>query len=195
MKKTADDLLKIWYNKANKMEELHRLAAEHYYSKDTQLVIPTIISVGIAGSINFLSLGFEDTTYFSVVTGSINLISSIMLITKEYFGYTNKRFQHISSSNSYLKIKNLIEMQLNLNKLGMNIPYEKMIPDVGTLINKVDNEAPILPPHIITQIPSFDNIIVSKIPILASDSDDKDFSTSENKFCDKIPIEEYNNNV
>ena len=114
-----------------------------------------------------------------------------MLISKEYFSYTNKRFQHTTSSNSYLKIKNLIEIQLNLNKLGMNIPYEKMIPDIGTLLNKVDNDAPILPPHLIIQMPVLDNIIISKIPILSSDSDDKDFSTTENKF----DIEEYNNNL
>ena len=191
MKKIADDLLKIWYNKSNKMEELHREAASYYYSKDTQLIIPTIIGVGIAGSISFFSLGFDDAKYFGITTGCLNLISSIMLISKEYFSYTNKRFQHTSASNSYLKIKNLIEIQLNLNKLGMNIPYEKMIPDIGTLLNKVDNDAPILPHHLIIQMPVLDNIIISKIPILSSDSDDKDFSTTENKFA----IEEYNNNV
>lgn len=193
MKGAADDLLKIWYNKAHKLEELHREASEHYYLKDTKFIIPTIIAISIAGSISFLSLGFNDTKYFAIGTGCLNLFSSVGLITKEYFAYTNKRFQHTASSNAYLKIKNLIEIQLNLNKLGMNIPYEKMIPDIGTLINKVDNDAPILPPHIITKVPSFENIIISKIPI-SSDSDDRDFTTTD-KSENKIPIEEYNNNV
>jgi hypothetical protein len=194
MKGAADDLLKIWYNKAHKMEELHRQASEHYYLNDIRFIIPTIISIGIAGSISFLSLGFKDTEYFAITTGCLNLISSIGLISKEYLGYTNKRFQHTSSSNAYLKIKNLIEIQLNLNKLGMNIPYEKMIPDIGTLINKVDNEAPILPPHMISQIPPLENIIIGKIQIPFNDSDDKDFTTTD-KSENKIPIEEYNNNV
>ena len=59
MKGAADDLLKIWYGKANKMEELHRNAAEYYYLKDTKYIIPTIIGIGISGSLSFLSLGFE----------------------------------------------------------------------------------------------------------------------------------------
>ena len=81
MKKIADDLLKIWYNKSNKMEELHREAASYYYSKDTQLIIPTIIGVGIAGSISFFSLGFDDAKYFGITTGCLNLISSSKAIS------------------------------------------------------------------------------------------------------------------
>jgi hypothetical protein len=196
MKKSADDLLKIWYNKAQKMEELHRTASEHYLKLDTQFIIPTIVCVAVSGSLSYLSLGFNnDSKYFSITTGCLNLISSIMLVSKEYFRYTNKRFEHSSTSNSYLKIKNLIEIQLNLNKLGLNAPYEKMIPDIGTLFNKVDNEAPILPPHLISQIPQFDNIIVTNIPVQYMDSEEKECSTTENKLCDKTPIEEYNNNV
>jgi hypothetical protein len=196
MKKSADDLLKIWYNKAHKMEELHRSASEHYLKLDTQFIIPTIICVGVSGSLSYLSLGFDnESKYFAITTGCLNLISSIMLVSKEFFRYTNKRFEHSSTSNSYLKIKNLIEIQLNLNKLGMNAPYEKMIPDIGTLFNKVDNEAPILPSHLISQIPKFDDIIISNIAILSTDSEDKDCSTTEMKSCDKMPIEEYNNNV
>jgi hypothetical protein len=196
MKKNADYLLKIWYNKALKMEELHRTASEYYLKLDTLFVIPTIVCVSVSGSLSYVSLGFNDESkYFAITTGCLNLISSVMLVTKEYFRYTNKRFEHLTSSNSYLKIKNLIEIQLNLNKIGMNAPYEKMIPDIGTLFNKVDNEAPVLPSHLILQIPQFDNIIISNIPVQLIDSEDKEFSTTENKQCDKMPIEEYNNNV
>jgi hypothetical protein len=193
MKKNADELLKNWYSKAQKMEELHRMASDHYLKLDTLFIIPTIICVGVSGSLSYISLGFEyETKYFGITTGCLNLFSSIMLVTKEYFRYTNKRFEHLSTSNSYLKIKNLIEIQLNLNKLGLNAPYEKMIPDIGTLFNKVDNEAPILPPHLITQIPQFDNMIISNVSVQYIDSE---CSTTENKLCDKMPIEEYNNNV
>ncbi len=195
MKKNADDLLKNWYNKAQKMEELHRAASDHYLKLDTLFIIPTIVCVGVSGSLSYISLGFESgSKYFGITTGCLNLISSVMLVTKEYFRYSNKRFEHLSSSNSYLKIKNLIEVQLNLNRLGLNAPYEKMIPDISTLFNKVDNEAPILPPHLISQIPKFDNIIVSNIPFSYTDSEDKECSTTENKSGDKMTIEEYNNN-
>jgi len=194
MKKNASDLLKIWYNKAQKMEELHRIASDYYLKLDTQFIIPTVVCVGISGSLSYISIGFE-SKFFAITTGCLNLISSIMLVSKEYFRYTNKRFEHSSTSNSYLKIKNLIEIQLNLNKLGMNAPYEKMIPDIGTLFNKVDNEAPILPAHLISQVPQFDNIIISNVSVPYLDSEEKECSTTENKSCDKIPIEEYNNNV
>jgi hypothetical protein len=153
MRKKADELLKIWYNKANTMEKLHREAYQFYSSKDAQITIPTIVISSIAGSISFLSLGFKNPIYFSIISGSLNIVSTIMSSTKEYFAWNNKFFQHNNAANSYLKIKNLIEIQLSLHKLGLNVSYEKMIPEIGSLINKVDNDAPPLPIHIAAKIP------------------------------------------
>jgi len=191
MRKKADELLKIWYNKANIMERLHREAYQFYSSKDAQITIPTIIISSIAGSISFLSLGFNNPTYFSIVSGCLNITSTIMSSTKEYFAWNNKCFQHNNSANSYLKIKNLIEIQLSLHKLGLNVSYEKMIPEIGSLINKVDNESPPLPLHIESKIPPSES---NSMELLAgTDTDAKEEST-ENKKEDKNIVEEFNNN-
>ena len=191
MRKKADELLKIWYNKANIMERLHREAYQFYSSKDAQITIPTIIISSIAGSISFLSLGFNNPTYFSIVSGCLNITSTIMSSTKEYFSWNNKCFQHNNSANSYLKIKNLIEIQLSLHKLGLNVSYEKMIPEIGSLINKVDNESPPLPLHIESKIPPSES---NSMELLAgTDTDAKEEST-ENKKEDKNIVEEFNNN-
>jgi hypothetical protein len=191
MRKKADELLKIWYNKANIMERLHREAYQFYSSKDAQITIPTIIISSIAGSISFLSLGFDNPTYFSIVSGCLNITSTIMSSTKEYFAWNNKCFQHNNSANSYLKIKNLIEIQLSLHKLGLNVSYEKMIPEIGSLINKVDNESPPLPLHIESKIPPSES---NSMELLAgTDTDVKEEST-ENKKEDNNIVEEFNNN-
>jgi hypothetical protein len=191
MRKKADELLKIWYNKANIMERLHREAYQFYSSKDAQITIPTIIISSIAGSISFLSLGFNNPTYFSIVSGCLNITSTIMSSTKEYFAWNNKCFQHNNSANSYLKIKNLIEIQLSLHKLGLNVSYEKMIPEIGSLINKVDNDSPPLPLHIESKIPPSES---NSMELLAgTDTDAKEEST-ENKKDDKNIVEEFNNN-
>lgn len=195
MRKKADQLLKIWYNKANTMEKLHREAYQDYSSKDAQITIPTIIISSIAGSISFLSLGFNNPTYFSIVSGCLNITSTIMSSTKEYFAWNNKCFQHNNSANSYLKIKNLIEIQLSLHKLGLNVSYEKMIPEIGSLINKVDNDSPPLPLHIACKIPPSES---NSMELLASvDTDEKEISTENKKEnndnIDNI-VEEFNNN-
>ena len=55
-----------------------------------------------------------------------------------YFSWNSKYYKHNATSIAYLKVKNLIEIQLSLHKLGLNIPYEKMIPEIGSLITKID---------------------------------------------------------
>ena len=183
MRKKADELLKIWYNKANLMEKLHREAYQFYSSKDAQITIPTIIISSIAGSISFLSLGFKDPIYFSIISGSLNIVSTIMSSTKEYFAWNNKFFQHNNAANSYLKIKNLIEIQLSLHKLGLNVSYEKMIPEIGSLINKVDNDAPPLPIHIAAKIPPSES---NSMELLAgTDTDEKEDTTDADSEKDK----------
>ena len=193
MRKKADQLLKIWYNKANTMEKLHREAYQDYSSKDAQITIPTIIISSIAGSISFLSLGFNNPTYFSIVSGCLNITSTIMSSTKEYFAWNNKCFQHNNSANSYLKIKNLIEIQLSLHKLGLNVSYEKMIPEIGSLINKVDNDSPPLPLHIECKIPPSESNSMELLAGTDTDTDGKEEST-ENKKEDNDIVEEFNNN-
>ena len=99
-----------------------------------------------------------------------------MSSTKEYFAWNNKFFQHNNAANSYLKIKNLIEIQLSLHKLGLNVSYEKMIPEIGSLINKVDNDAPPLPIHIAAKIPPSES---NSMELLAGADTDERFVNSD----------------
>ena len=192
MRKKADELLKIWYNKANTMEKLHREAYQFYSSKDAQITIPTIVISSIAGSISFLSLGFKDPIYFSIISGSLNIVSTIMSSTKEYFAWNNKFFQHNNAANSYLKIKNLIEIQLSLHKLGLNVSYEKMIPEIGSLINKVDNDAPPLPIHIAAKIPPSES---NSMELLAgTDTDERQDTNQTDSESKKNNLTQSDNN-
>lgn len=153
MKHKGDELLKTWYNKAEQMEFLHREAFQYYYKKDAAITIPSIIITSIAACISFLSIGlYTRNIYFGLISGTLNIISTIMASTKQYFNWNHKSYQHNNSSVAYLKIKNLIEIQLSLHKLGLNMPYEKMIPEIGSIITKVDNESPPLPSHISCKI-------------------------------------------
>ena len=192
MRKKADELLKIWYNKANLMEKLHREAYQFYSSKDAQITIPTIIISSIAGSISFLSLGFKNQIYFSIISGSLNIVSTIMSSTKEYFAWNNKFFQHNNAANSYLKIKNLIEIQLSLHKLGLNVPYKKMIPEIGSLINKVENDVPPLPTHIAAKIPPSES---NSMELLAgTDTDERQDTNQTDSESKKNNLTQSDNN-
>ena len=186
MKKKADELLNIWYHKAHEMEKLHCEAYHYYNNNDAFITIPTIIISSIAGSINFISVGFCNKNYniyYSLVAGCLNVLATIMASIKQYFSWNSKYYKHNATSIAYLKVKNLIEIQLSLHKLGLNIPYEKMIPEIGSLITKIDNEAPPLPSHIASKIPVSKSISMELI--VSSDTDDKEISTtSENNIID-----------
>ena len=200
MRKKADELLQIWYNKANIMEKLHREAFQFYSSRDAQITIPTIIISSIAGSISFLSLGFKDPIYFSIISGFLNIVSTIMSGTKEYFAWNNKFFQHNNASNSYLKIKNLIEINLSLHKLGLNMKYAQLIPEIGKLINKVDNDAPPLPMHISCKIPPSESNSMDFLVGIDTDTsgDEREIITETDHSITSSKkdsnIEEFNNN-
>jgi len=197
MKKKADELLNIWYHKAHEMEKLHSEAYHYYNNNDAFITIPTIIISSIAGSINFVSVGFCNTKYnmyYSLGAGCLNVLATIMASIRPYFSWNSKYYKHNATSIAYLKVKNLIEIQLSLHKLGLNLPYAKMIPEIGSLITKIDNEAPPLPPHIVSKI-SISKCISMEL-IINSDTDDKEISTTtENKIIDTYSNvgTEYNN--
>lgn len=199
MKKKADELLNIWYHKAQEMEKLHCEAYHYYNNNDAFITIPTIIISSIAGSINFVSVGFcneKYNIYYNLVAGCLNVLATIMASIKQYFSWNSKYYKHNATSIAYLKIKNLIEIQLSLHKLGLNVPYEKMIPEIGSLITKIDNEAPPLPSHIASKISISKSISMELI--LGSDTDDKEISTtSENQIIDEYSNinTEFNHNI
>ena len=202
MRKNADQLLNIWYHKANEMEKLHNEAYHYYKNNDAFITIPTIIISSIAGSINFVSVGFcskEKNMYYSLAAGCLNILATIMGTIKQYFSWSSKYYKHNATSIAYLKVKNLIEIQLSLHKFGLNMPYEQIIPEIGKIITKIDDEAPPLPSHISSKV-SNSKIIAMDI-IMNSDTDEinnKKDNTSESELVplviseDNI-IDEYSN--
>lgn len=147
MKETAHELLKLWFNKADNLEKLHREAYVYFSNKDALITVPCIILSTVAGSLSFISLG-NSNYYCSLAAGILNITTIILTSTREYFSWNSKIYDHYKISNEYSKLKNLIEIQIVLHKLGLNISYEKIIPEIGTLITKIHAESTRLPDFI-----------------------------------------------
>jgi hypothetical protein len=195
MTKKAHELLRSWFNKADALEKLHREASYYYSKKDSYITIPIIIISSLAGSISFISISSTENNYvLPLLSGSLNICATIMSSTKEYFGWNKKYYDHNNAASAYLKLKNLIEIQLALHKLGLNIPYEKMIPEIGSLVNKIDNDAEPLPGYLSDKyiIASTDNIDV----IVDTNTEEKDISSIlEKKILNQLDNieDEFNN--
>jgi hypothetical protein len=149
MTKHSENLLKSWYNKANNMELLHRKAFIYYSYNDALLTIPTIIITSLAASCSFISIGYTSNKFFNLSSGLLNIISIILTSIREYFSWKNKIYEHYKITNTYSKLKNLIEIQLSLHKSGLNIPYEKIITEIGSILTRIENESIPLPDFIV----------------------------------------------
>lgn len=150
MSKHADELLREWFRKSTILEAAHVKASNQYYKKDTWIAIPSIVLSVLSGSLSFSTTGFPDDikNTFLFVTGGISIINTIIASVKEYFSWSQKHFNHASTALAYQKLKNHIEIQLALHKMGLDIPYEKIVSETGNMITKIDNEAPQLPKNI-----------------------------------------------
>lgn len=150
MSKHADELLKEWHNKASNLEDAHSKASAFYQKKDAYIAIPSIIISALSGSLSFTTTGLPNDTKNIILylTGALNVINTIIGSIKEYFSWGKKQYDHGTAALSYQKLKNHIEIQLALHKMGLDIPYETIISETGNLITKIDNESPQLPRHI-----------------------------------------------
>jgi len=144
----AGQLLKLWYNKANNMELLHREAFIYYTHYDALLTIPSIIIYSISASFSFISIGYTENHVFNLSSGVLNIIAIILSSIREYFSWNTKIYEHYRITNSYSKLKNLIEIQISLHKLGLNYPYEKIISEIGSILTRIENDSSPLPDSI-----------------------------------------------
>jgi hypothetical protein len=161
MSSHSNELLREWFYKAKHLETAHISASEYYRKKDTYIAIPLIIFSAFAGSLSFTTTGIPDNikNILLYITGGLNVLVSITGSLREYFSWSKKQYKHGSAAISYQKLKNHIEIQLSLHKMGLDIPYDSIVSETGNLFIKVDNESPQLPKHIRVTLTFSDNIM------------------------------------
>jgi hypothetical protein len=161
MSKHADELLREWFRKASVLEAAHTNASSFYQKKDAYIAIPSIIISALSGSISFTTTGLPDNVKnkFLYLAGALNVINTIIASIKEYFSWGKKQYDHGTAAVAYQKLKNHIEIQLALHKMGLDIPYDTIISETGSLITKIDNDSPQLPKHIRDKVEFGERII------------------------------------
>jgi hypothetical protein len=196
MSKHADELLREWFRKSSILEVAHTKASTQYYKKDTWIAIPSIILSVLSGSLSFSTTGFPDdiknTSLF--VTGGISIINTIIASVKEYFSWSQKHFNHASTALAYQKLKNHIEIQLALHKMGLDIPYEKIVSETGSMITKIDNDAPQLPKRIRETINFGENIMNIMVETNTDGEEDSELQNIISKY-DKQEVSIIMNNA
>lgn len=196
MSKHADELLREWFKKASTLEVAHVKASNWYYGKDTWIAIPSIILSVLSGSLAFSTTGFPEDikNTFLFVTGGISIVNTIIASIKEYFSWGQKHFNHAAAALAYQKLKNNIEIQLALHKMGIDIPYEKIIQDTGNMITKIENEAPQLPKFIADNINFGEKIIDIMVETNTEHENDSEIRDIVDKYL-KVPAKEEADNM
>lgn len=191
MSKHADELLREWFKKATALEAAHIKASNWYYGKDTWIAIPSIILSVLSGSLAFSTTGFPDEikNTFLFVTGGISIVNTIIASVKEYFSWGQKHFNHAATALAYQKLKNNIEIQLALHKMGIDIPYDKIIKETGTMITKIENESPQLPKFIVDKLDLGSAIIDIMVDTNTDQENDSDIKDIIDKYIKEQPKE------
>lgn len=190
MSSHADELLREWFRKATILEEAHAKASAFYQTKDAYIAIPSIIISALSGSISFTTTGLPNDVknMFLYITGGLNVINTIIASIKEYFSWSKKQYDHGATAAAYQKLKNSIEIQLALHKMGLDIPYDKIISETGNVITKIDNDAPQLPKHIRDTLSIGEKIIDIMVETNTDNDDD-----SINSIIEKLEEKKENN--
>lgn len=161
MSNHAIELLKEWYYKADKLENAHMEASNYYHKKDIYIEIPSIFISALCSTISFTTTGLpnEFKNYFLYIAGGLNVTNTIIVSIKEYFSWSRRKYKHNTSAIGYQKLKNQIEIQLSLHKMGAPISYDKIISEIGILFIKLDNDSPQLPEFLRKKLNTTDKII------------------------------------
>jgi hypothetical protein len=189
MSKHADELLREWFKKATTLEAAHIQASNWYYGKDTWIAIPSIILSVLSGSLAFSTTGFPDEikNTFLFVTGGISIVNTIIASIKEYFSWSQKHFNHGATALAYQKLKNNIEIQLALHKMGIDIPYERIIQETGTMLTKIENESPQLPKFIVEKLQLGSAVIDIMVDTNTDQENDSDIKDIIERYIKREP--------
>lgn len=206
----GSELLKKWYDNMQEREDAHIKAYNRFKNYDSAITLPIIVLSSISSSLSFVSIS-EDCRFslFGFFSGCLNVIITILTTIKEYYLWNKKSYSHKDSYQAYKKIKNTIQIHIAEHKLGdTNKTYRQIISNIGSLIAKIETDAPALPIDLEKTIKKLDldsigmlnndtDIKTASIMTLASESEYINNMNSENEIdVTKLgPIETFNNNT
>jgi len=154
-----ENLLKDWAEKARYYAWMHHQSHHYYNSLTNRLTIPLIVISTITSSLNFTMVGYENEKNdivgigFPLSMGFLSMVTAVLSASLKTFKTTELATEHFTMYKHFNSLFRNITLDLSLPSIQRKAPQEACNMyryDFDRLIN----ESPTIPPHIVKQFNS-----------------------------------------
>lgn len=182
MSNNLEAIVTKWLDHIIIMENLHNQAHIYYNNKNIRCVtyiMFVLIITGIYGLIEFHSY------YITMIISIINIFTAFILSYSKYMNWTKSSLDHQHNVTAYIKVRKLIELHIIMVTVDKNETMCDMIPEIASLLTKIESENIRLPDHLKPKI-------IKEQIIIDQDTPNKNIFTSEIEpieiFTDQLKI-------
>lgn len=131
------DLLIEWHSFCDDQSALHGLSSSHYRLFGNTISVLAILLATVGGTSNLATMDKHDATT-SIIFGVLSLSSGALMSIHRTLNYPELQRAHNFHSDQYAKIKNEIEMQLNIHQC-MNKTYSNLVEFCKSIKTQIDS--------------------------------------------------------
>ena len=132
-----NDLLIEWHSFCDNQSALHGLSSSHYRLIGNTISVLAILLATVGGTTNLATMEKHDATT-AIVFGVLSLTSGALMSIHRTLNFPELQRSHNFHSDQYAKIKNEIEMQLNIHQC-MNKTYSNLVEFCKSIKNQIDS--------------------------------------------------------
>lgn len=110
MKEEHERLIKDWFRRARESQHVHYSCGNYFSKLNYFLGIPTIILGAIVGTAIFSSLDNQSVGDYTVLIGSVSILSSVLATLHTFLGFEQRAAKHKLTASGYSSIRRELEL-------------------------------------------------------------------------------------
>lgn len=145
MSNNPEIIVDKWLKRINTMEKLHYQAYDYYNNKSLYCLYVIMIILIFTGIYGLLNIYFY---FINVFFSILNIMIAFILAYNKFMNWESLAMEHHLKVKSYIKIKNLIELNIVMVSVDREQTMCDMIPEIASLLTKIESEHLRLPEHL-----------------------------------------------
>lgn len=187
MSNKPETIVVKWLDHVIVMENLHNQAYNYYNNKSCACIIGTmtvLIITGIYGLLDFHSY------HMATILSIINIFTAFILAYSKCMNWTKLSLEHHHNVTAYIKVRKLIELHIVMVTVDKEETMCDMIPEIASLLTKIEAENIRLPDHLKPEIINKQIIKQDTSAVNTPISDHKpiEIFTDQSKINKQVPV-------
>ena len=156
MSNKPETIVSKWLDHITTMEQLHNQAYDYHNSKSFYCLCGTMIVLIISGIYGLINVHFY---YVTVLLSIVNIFTVFVLAYSKCMDWDRLALDHQHNVKAYIKVRKLIELHIIMVSIDKEETMYDMIPEIASLLTKIESENIRLPDHLKPKINHIQPII------------------------------------